>query len=88
MNMYRASGKPADSPVSPPERCDQENGTPERWARWSTSTTTQTTSMIATWANTAIPTAVVDSLTPRAVNQIAPTVSTSVSGSQGGRHDV
>ena len=35
-------GKPADRPASPPVRCAQENGTPERWARWSIRTTTQT----------------------------------------------
>ena len=42
-------------------------------------------SMIVTCARTAKPTAVVESLTPRAVSQIAPPVSTSVRGSQGGQ---
>ena len=44
--------------------------------------------MTATWRTTAMPTAVVDSLTPRAVNQMAPMVSTRVSGAQGGCQDV
>ena len=48
----------------------------------------QTTIMIATCTSTAAPTAVVDSLTPRAVSQIAPRVSTRVNGPHGGCHDV
>jgi hypothetical protein len=30
MNMYSANGKPADKPVSPPERCAHENGALDR----------------------------------------------------------
>jgi hypothetical protein len=44
--------------------------------------------MTATCTTTATPTADVDSLTPRAVNQMAPTVNTRVSGPQGMFHDV
>jgi hypothetical protein len=44
--------------------------------------------MIATCIRTAKPTAVVESLTLRAVSQIAPAVSTSVNGSHRGRQDV
>ena len=71
MNMYSANGKPAERPVNPPVRCDQENGAFDRWDRWSTSTTMQTATMTPTWASTASPTAVVDIRTPRAVNQMA-----------------
>lgn len=45
-------------------------------------------SMIVTCVTTAKPTAVVDSLTPRTVSQIAPAVSANVIGSHGGVHDV
>jgi hypothetical protein len=44
--------------------------------------------MIATWTSTAAPTAVVDSLTPRAVSQIAPAVRTRENGPHHGCHDV
>ena len=74
--------------MSPPVRWAQENGAPDRWPRWSTSTTMQTTTMIATCTSTATPTAVVESLTPRMVNQIAPTVITRVNGPHGMFHDV
>jgi hypothetical protein len=60
----------------------------ERWARRSTRTITHTSTMIATCNSTASPTAVVESRTPRAVSQMAPTVSTSVNGSHGGCHEV
>src|SRR5580700_2957984 len=88
MNMYSANGKPADRPVNPPERCPQENGALERWWRCCTRTTPLTTTMTATWATMAMPTAVVDNLTPRAVSQMAPTVSARLSGPHGTFHEV
>jgi hypothetical protein len=50
--------------------------------------TTQTSSMIATWARTARATAVVERLTPRTASQIAPPVRRSVNGSHAGCHEV
>ena len=44
--------------------------------------------MIATWTSTATRTAVVDSLTPRAVSQIAPAVRTREIGPHQGCHEV
>ena len=48
----------------------------------------QATTIIATCTRTAAPTTLVESLTPRAVSQIAPTVSTRVKGPHGGCHEV
>jgi len=43
--------------------------------------------MIVTCTSTARPTALVESLTPRVVSPMAPTVSTSARGSQGRCHE-
>ena len=88
MNMYSARGKPVDNPASPPVRCAQENGAPERWPPASTRTTMQPATITASWARSATPTAEVDSVTPRAVTQIAATVSTTLMGPHGRSSDV
>jgi len=48
MNRYRANGNPVDRPANPPVRWAQENGTAERWWRWSMSAATHTATMMAT----------------------------------------
>ena len=83
MNMYNASGKPVESPVNPPVKWAQENGTPERSRRRSTRMATQTTIITTIWAMRATPTAAVESFTPFAVTQIAAVVRIRVRGPQG-----
>jgi hypothetical protein len=77
----KRNGKPLDRPVRPPFRCAHWNGTAERRPR--ARAATQTASMTATCATRATPTAEVESLTPRAVTQMAAMVSARLIGPQG-----